>query len=791
MRNTFLLGFLFLLTSQTTLAEQTPAEALISAFGPQCPAVVTRHVQGSMINVNILSDVVRTLRDSDDCLEANALSSAMTGYQGLYEQYEVYKETEHSKLVLEQKMANYVSMASDPSISSELASLLEQEILSAQGDLISMQANLSRFDEISGRYAQGSAQFLNGIQSFLGNWSGNNSCLKEKGPLLNSLLSNSLLVTSAFVAPGTALALGAASVITTSVGNYIRDFKYNEQLKDYDDIKMPTALRCVSSVMADQFCSIEDTKRLIDTYRSDEIISETKFQGIDLLDEHMRSLGHWLQEVYAGSAITSEGDLVNREKPILQAEFLKKVRRYTQTYGTIRTKLYSEIKNERDRSNAVAIGISNLVAIMWKPSLKPPHAGNSPSVENPIFVSRSNDVLPYNLLGDKEHLTRPMCPADSDKHCGSVQQYVNDRGLKLTLGSWAKALSNALAVVDEVLELVNAERARTISVDAYSVLARANADIRGETNAFQGLLKISENAERIAKFLAEAGCRENPDYCLDDGNPRIRHRYYPQIVNVMKTKALTDKVIDLIEEGFIPRSFPANVLPEECAASQEESQDKVLFNAGEDQKAFIVTSCVTKLLKLAERGNDVYFSKVRSMVSNEIEARFALGNDFGQDIDDIVRATRGDLVQSLQNTFGGEDNISLGEIHLGLETSQSVIKNVTEDFFHLFRKQALKSLTEMELSKDEKAALCFRVLPFFGGSGIAKKRFVKRAYKACKNEKLNFYKNGPSIAWRDYISSDYKPRKNIVDRFCALRNYNRLNKLYRRQLGSRPENLLE
>ncbi len=795
MRNAFMLSIALLMQAQLSFASATPAETLINAFGPQCPNVVTRHVQGSMINVNILASVVETLRDADDCLEANALSSSMRGYQSLYEQYEVYKETEHSKLILEQKIASYVAMTSDPSLSSNMTYLLEQEILSAQGDLISMQANISRFDEISGRYAQGSAQFINGVQSFLGNWNSPNSCLKEKGPLLNSLLSNSLLVTAAFVSPGTALALGAASVITTSVGNYVRDFKYNEQLKEYDDIKMPTALRCVSAVMADQFCGLQDTKRMIDSYRSDEVISNTKFQGIDLIDEHMRNLGHWLQEVYAGSAITSEGDLVNREKPILQAELLKKIRRYLQTYGTIRTKLYSEIKNERDRSNAVAIGIENLVYIMGEPSLKPSPPGygrgDSGGIENPIFISRSKDVLPYNILGDQEHLGKPKCPVSSDKGCGSVQAYINDRGLKLTLGTWSQAISNALKVVDDVLELVNAERARTISVDAYSVLARANADIHGETNAFQGLLKVSKNAQRIATYLTESGCDMDEEACYEDGSPRFRHRYYPQIVNVMKTKNLTDKIVNLIEEGFIPRSFPDNALPGECVVQPESVESKVLMNAGEDQKAFIVTSCITKLLKLAERGNDVYFSKVRSMVSSEIEARFALGDDFGQDIGDIISATRGDLVQSLQNTFGGEDQISLAEIHLGLETSQTAIKNVTENFFHLFRKQAIKSLTKMDLSKDEKAALCFRVLPYFGGKGIAKSRFEKKAYNACKNVKMNFYKNGPTLVWRDYVSGDHKPRKNIVERFCALRNYNRLNKLYRKQLGSRAKNLLE
>jgi hypothetical protein len=797
MRNIFLLSFLLLINTNTSFAVATPAETLLNAFGAQCPAVVTRHVQGSIINVNILSDVAQTLRDSENCLNSRAFSSSMRGYQSLYEQYAVFKETEHSKLVLEKQIASYVAMASDPSLSPSMIAMLESEILSAQGDLISMQANMSRFEEISGRYAQGSTQLLTGLESFLGSWSGEDACLSKKGPLLNSLLSNSLLVTGAFASPGTALALGAASVITTSVGKFLRDFKTNNQLKAYDDIKMPTAIRCVTSVMADQYCGIEDTKRLIDIYREDEVTTDSKFEGIDLLDEHMRNLGHWLQEAYAGSAITSEGDLVNREKPILQAELLKKVRRYLQTYGTIRTKLYTEISSERDRSNAVAIGITALVSIMEKPSLKPKigecygSGCGSSGVENPIFISRSKKVLPYSILGDQDHINVPNCPADSDRACSSLQAYVNDRGITLTMGTWSSAIANSLGITDEVLEIVNAERARTISVDAYSVLARANADIHGETNAFRGLIKVSENATRIANYLTELGCELDVNSCLPDGTPKFRHRYYPQIVNTLKTKKLTDKVIDLIEEGFIPRTMPAGTLPQECVAQKEKMFEGIIFDEDEDQKAFTVTSCITKILKLAERGNDVYFSKVRSMVSSEIEARFSTGGDFGRDIDDIIRATRGDLVQSLQSTYGGSDVISLPEVYLGLETAQSMIKNTTVQFTVSFDKHILNALTKMRITKEEKSALCFSLLPYAEYKKNFNDTFGEKFYGACKSAKMSFYKNGPKLVWSDFVAGPWKTKKSITERFCALRNYNRNNKLYRKQNGRKSVSLIE
>ena len=321
--------------------------------------------------------------------------------------------------------------------------------------------------------------------------------------------------------PGTGLALASGGVLIHSINNFLNEYKFNSATRDFDEITTPTAIRCLSQAITTNYCESDENLKLIDTYLSDLENDEENLDGIELLTRHLGQLNTWLREVFAGSAITSEGDLANRERPILQSELLEKVLRYIETYGTIRRQLFNDIQTPREKSEAIAISISNLVEIMQKPTLTPTTGGRNPwgtgnsnDLENPIFISRDKKLLPYQLY-DPSLSNIPLCnAAGAERPCSSLLEYTRVKGIALSMNDWNDSLSNALGVVQEVLNQVNIQRARTVSVDAFSVIVRSNRDFNGETNALEALRKIQKNAQRIIEYLTSLDENESKDHQL-------------------------------------------------------------------------------------------------------------------------------------------------------------------------------------------------------------------------------------------------------------------------------------
>ena len=229
--------------------------------------------------------------------------------------------------------------------------------------------------------------------------------LSKKSSLISNLVSNGLLTTASFAMPGTGLALASGGVLIHSINNFLNEYKFNSASRDFDEITMPTAIRCLSQAITSNYCQSDENIELIDTYLNDVENDEDNLEGIELLTRHLGQLNTWLREVFAGSAITSEGDLANRERPILQSELLEKVLRYIETYGTIRRQLFNDIQTPREKSEAIAISISNLVEIMQNPTLTPTSGGRNPwstgnsnTLENPIFISRDKKLLPLSTI---------------------------------------------------------------------------------------------------------------------------------------------------------------------------------------------------------------------------------------------------------------------------------------------------------------------------------------------------------------------------------------------------------
>ncbi|MDO9184265.1 MAG: hypothetical protein Q7U04_17760 [Bacteriovorax sp.] len=766
-----------------------PSKLILSTFSSQCSQVVTNEVGGSLGTLQILYGIVEELKNDKDCSGVTQLSNAITRYGHLYDDFQTQSNSSQDKLILEKKISLYSTLVGNPNLSADQLSYLNTEIIQSQANLVSIKSGLTRFQSYSGREARGADEVVHSLDNFLQNLSQdqNSACYKKHGAQISSLVSNALLITASFAAPGASLALAAGSVVVSSIGSYVENFKYNKTLTQASDIEMPIALRCISQALTDQYCNADATKSLINDRLNNSSKPQARYEGISLLSYQLSSLSKWLEEVYAGSEITSQGDLINREKPIQQAEFLKKVKRYIETYGTIKTKVFENIDNDSERSLAIAKAIEGLAIIMDNPSLNPKpknmYSDSSSDLENPIFLSNSQPLMPFTLWKTGELTIVPPC---GQTLC-TLEAYLAEKGITLQDSNWSQALINANRILQLTIERINIERAKTISVDAYSIMVNAKRDLKGEVNPYLALKKITDNAERIGKYLTNLGCKSNSENCSGMNN-----RYFPQISNIEKTKQLTLSVIKLVEESTIPRTLVADIFPIECR------NDKTLLSLSKDnttddfeKKSFQITSCISKILKLEERGTDVYFSKIRNMVSYEMEARLA-NNDLGNGLENIITSTKEDLLQSILNSYASNNSsLSINDLETGLETAQNSTKETLNVFFDFFKEEVLTAFKNDKIGVSPKADLCFRILPYLNESNQS---MMKDVYEACVNAKKISYKDGPSIIFTNFIQkidsknlvkkSKYVFKNNINERekFCAYSDFHSASILYDEQI---------
>lgn len=764
-------------------------EMLLNSFSFQCPQVVTRDVGASLQNLNTLKVVVEELKNDADCGSSNQLNAVLQRYSSLYEDFEAQNIDKQSRLELEKRIAQYTQMLSDSEVSDEIKDKLSEELVLAQADLINVKARLKRFDMFSGKEARAANQLILAVDQYLANLDQNPKCVEKKGIKIANLVSNVLITTAAFANPGTALALAASGVIVQAGGAYVKNKKFDDATDGISDALAPTAIRCYSQALSEQYCSMNETLSVLEARKRDREnytpAKKADLEGLNLLSYQLTGLTRWLEEVYSGSEITSERDLVNREKPILQAELLKKIKMYAEAFASINTKSLNEIRNEKERSNAIAILIEKLAILMNSPSLNPSSSrsmfggSGESTVANPIFATRTLDKLPFDIYRPGGFSSVPTCGV---MNC-SFSQYISTNNIILSLDNWASALKNANEIIQGTLDRVNIERSKTISVDAYRIMVNANRDLKGEVNALRGLKRISEVASKVAIRLKEYGCREEKSSCETSLNP-----YYPQFSNVLKTKQLTDSIIELVLESFEPRTIVADSLPKDCRGANfnfsiipEDTSEDLM-----EKKSFQIISCISKLLKLEERGVDVFLTKIKDIVAYDLEARLKKGELDGA-VASVVDATRNDLVQTILNSYKtNESSLSIDEILIGIDSAKNNIVKSLDVFSDFLGKEIKNSIKENSLSALEKKDFCMRLLPLLREENQS---LLKTANELCHNVEMQAYKSGPKVKFSDYLKSTEEKKgllkrqlklsltKDLDAQICEYRSYSKKNRL--------------
>jgi hypothetical protein len=185
------------------------------------------------------------------------------------------------------------------------------------------------------------------------------------------------------------------------------------------------------------------------------------------------------------------------------------------------------------------------------------------------------------------------------------------------------------------------------------------------------------------------------------------------------------------------------------------------------------------------------------MVSYEMEARLKY-NDLGNGLEDIVAATKSDLLQSILTSYASKDSrISLDDLKTGLETSQYDSKESLKIFFNFFKDDILIALKNNNIPGGPKADLCFRILPYLDEND---QPLLKEAYNSCKLAQKRSYIDGPKILFSNFVQKVTKKGlfkrtryslKNQIDeraKFCSYSDYHNASLLYDEQIRVKIRN---
>lgn len=797
MFNRFRAGLMMslLLFSFPTFARFDIASRLIDTYGNQCPTVITPDVSSALSKVRAMVEMFKQLQQEGECVGASYNIPVADNFQTMYGKYLVYADNQNSKIKLERKIAKLTFLLeSSDTLSDTDRAYFEDQVVQAQSQLIDLRSDDRRFSSLNTPYARAAQGVTTSLTNFLNSTQGLQGCLLNKSQVIGSVVSSALQGAGEFLAPGASVAAGAAGVAASALSAWIRAIRFGKIIDDFDRVQMSTALQCVSEVFTKHYCEAADTKKLIDAYRFDDPRT-TQFEGLELLNTKIRNLDHWLREVFAGSEITGEGDLVTRVEPIRQFNFLNEVLLFIPAYKNERLRDFQGITDQDNKNVAIANAIRGLVFIMTSPTLEPCISGrcnfnsSGQDFENPIWQRRDSNLMAYQLY-DPSIKERPFCDENGQIRCGNLTEFIQfNKDIQLGLNDWNNAVEAALATVNDVLSQVIVLRDQAVAVDAYRILTLANRDLAKDGNALEALDLVRENAERIQDYLLELGCKDDPTTCEQDANGKLiasnQHRYAPQIIDTGRTLNLASEVLRLTKEGLIDRTIDDDFFPDECRVSNGSETDALEddFIGGIDdpanKKAFKVTTCISNILKLRTRGTSVFMRKIRNMVSYEIEAR-ASHDEFDDELRDILYLTRGDLLMTLRRSFtpaGSDELTSLDTIYHEKSRSQKILRDSLLEFFEVLDGRAYQVLRKLKKDDNglELTNLCLRLMPMIEDDS----RDLKRVNKVCQDVvRKSIYKEGPKIAWKDYVDGgEFRTNKSEKERFCAFRDYQRDNRI--------------
>lgn len=749
----FLLISLFLFTI-AGMTKADIADQLLASFGSRCPKIMTPTMTQVHELNNLLSRTIEEVRNQNECQSLFQNLNSLQDLSNRLSSYQTQRQENQSNLELRERLTRLTSLANDPFYSNIQTTILD-EILNTQIDLVGSNVTVNYYENTRMSH-HGNLAYQTAIQisSFINALENSPQCYASNSNLLTRAVGQGLQLASYFVAPGSAVGLASGGVLVESFNQFFRNFRFNNRIRDIDQQKLLDSLMCASEAFTKQYCETQDSLEILDNRVQNRGTTE-RLEGIDLISNHIDfNLKDWLIRLYAGSEFTSMGNLLDRQKPQLQIDYLRERQGRVQAIINERVEDLFEVLQGTDevrKKNQYASLVQTMAYIIY-----PSDCVNIRCSNGPIHPFRERgfdaEIFVYTLH-DPSITTLPVCEGSTSR-CQSFAEYLNAKvQTPITISTVLNTQNNFNAVLDQVFAELEQERSNTNSDDPVNDLLSSYMEAGPSYSARETLIRTYQLATRIEEYLLEVAENDN---LLNLGFNFATSKYYNYAYDVRVTKELTLEVIKMMNSLNIGSPLYLNPSCELTESIDETSLE---------EKAPHIVRCINKILLLDRRQSAFYFQKIRSMVRYELEARFE-NNEFDDNFVDILTLNQNNIVQAIIGSY--PNNLSFFDIKRNMTQSQETLIGTYNEFFNTFKRAISVVLETRDNNTIGKQLMCFYALSYPQNH---RDRFSRNIYNECKNIVLQgLYPENTLNFETEYT----KPRKS---RICALYKFDQKERL--------------
>ncbi len=771
---------IFFLIFATTLHAQV-ASTLLDTFQFKCPNTFN----SSMSNVYQLNQrlqlAYKTIKEDPACKDLYGEINHLAQISNDLANYEIYRQTKNEKIKAEKNISLYNQLLVDPSFADQSPYLAEQ-IITAKKDLVSYNNDVSFYENYKNSNGEKAYYVVNSIQNFLQSAANSPQCYNSSSAKLTSFVGNALQIGSAFLAPGSAVALAAGGSLINGFSSFINQHKISSKLKEIDDVNLSVALRCVTEAFTSQYCENSDALELIEVYKT-AAQESSRLEGLNIVTSHMDySLKNWLLKLYAGGVFTTDGNLFDREKPIAQIQFVQDAERDISQEEYEKTPQIEE-KFSAGVGQAELKSFYSTIVSRFANEMINTHGSTGFNYPNPFSEAGYTAQALVYTLHNKELRSVPNCAGDNE--CTSLVKYLEFKGVNIDRNVYRTMLANTKDIINSELNRLEIARQLTNSDDPLADIVDSFTQTGSTYTAYKTLSKVKSIAAEIKAYLLEQA--EIFDSSTHDSDDLINH-YWIQAVDVEETYTLSNEMIQMTksfekdadlyipEVCIIPDSSDdpkeCNSKDKDCSPDEDTGSTDLRFGISanellakdkseltEKEKAPFVIRCGIKILKLDQRQSEFFFSKIRNMVKYDLQAKLENG-EFDDNFEDIILLSQGDILEALKNSHPGSP--ALSKVRDDIQIQQNKLFQTYSEYFELFKKLYVQEIESSKNIEVERDLLCFASL-----SQIEKldRKTKKKILKLCKDREIKGFYDENSVSWNDYVGED------LSEQMCAVNDY--------------------
>jgi hypothetical protein len=700
------------------------SRTLLNVFGGQCKSVGS-YTQAALNQSQALIRTLEELIDDNECGEAHEIISSLSAFSQNMQASSV-SGPQYEVMLLEreiQELTLALNDTTDPIMQSQIATQLSINRL----QLISANAELGVNDQVShlDRQQVGYYYAQDSLRNLMNRIPRLQNCSKKFRQYATQIAGGILSTASFFVNPALgALMSGASGVMNVGL-NAVYNTVSNFQLRQLDDINLPTALSCSAEVLTNMYCETLRAESVITTYANLEEDQVTSWDGMPFIFRRLPPLVDWLELVRAGSTASDPFDAQRRLEIMNNNTFLDELK---QRLDGFISETDREMKTLTiDLNNYILTKIEFLIVQLQQ--------------SKAIDTLNGRDFLPFRLIGFADI---PRCNFQGQfQPCPNLQtfrtfyQNGNTVGYRFSLRDWNNAKDNIRIIYREAQDFVNQQLSRILNEDTESVVAQAFEGYEGKLSSFNIFKELITYSQQVKEYLLR----------YNEGN-----QYNAHILNIENTQVMVMNVEDLLTKWRDEARNNQGVTPEQS-----------------NEKASKLLSEIYAIFNL-RTGQRFLMDRIKNIVRWDIIARMK-NNDFDAQLIELIRLSNTNIISDITSyrLFDMQDIVN------DINNSKGILRASMQVYFrklNRYFKRSLDLIEKKNLSPEVKNKLCIHLL---ASDRLAKGIKSKKIMKACRGSSMrSIFKRGQiEIKFDDHVDKNGTFLTDFNHRSCLYNNFMR------------------